>query len=103
MLTEVDTLKHDSNTSAYRSDYFMIEDYRASNLRMDINDYVIKNLDSNYLKFDQYTMYFYKESKVVNIDYINRFHKNSRYKAIEDEKPVLHYVWYNGKLHIYDF
>lgn len=43
-------------------------------------------------------MFFYKESKYANLDYIKQFPKNLKYKALQGEKPLVSYKWMGGNL-----
>lgn len=98
VLSEMDTIRHGQVWVASRIDYFIIEDYSGNNIRNFISDYIKKNIDSAFLRLDQYDAVFYAKSDKANIDYINSFPKNLRYKAIEDEKPLFTYTWFKGKL-----
>ena len=101
LLAEVDTIRHGEIISTYRSDYFLIENCSENFINIAIEKFVSKNLDSNFLKFNQYDMYFYEKTEKLSIEIIKSYPEGLRYKAIQDEKLIKHYTWYNGKLFKY--
>lgn len=95
MLTESGRSKYDSGFSTYRYDYYMVEHYQG---RADIYQYVVRHLDSSFLKLNRYDMTFYEKSSDVNIENIMSYPPNLRYKTILYQKPVVTYTWFNGSL-----
>jgi hypothetical protein len=94
ILTEVDSFKHDGRISTYRTDYFLI---KGNSINKDsIRLYVENNLDSSFLTYNQYDMQFYRESENLNLEKIKKY--NNKYKAVEGERPITIYSWFNGKL-----
>jgi len=94
MLTEIDSIIHDGRVSTYRTDYFLVKANSVNNDSLRI--FVDNHLDSDFLKYNQYDMKFYKESESLNLEAIKRF--KQKYKAVEDETPIITYSWFDGKL-----
>lgn len=98
MLTEFDTMKIEYKQASYRFDYYMIEGIDDNQIRQSIYDYVIKHIDSSFLRLDQYEMVFYRKSSNVNLENIMNTPENLRYKTVLYDKPVAEYIWFHGKL-----
>jgi hypothetical protein len=95
MMKEIDTLKHDGIVSTYRTDYYLVRG-KSKDIKRQTWSYISKNIDSSLLLFNQYDMKFYKESENLNLDIIANY--NEKYKAFIDEKPVVIYSWFNGRV-----
>ena len=102
MLNEVDTIIHNGDISVIsKIDYYLVENYNSEKSEAAISQFVASHLDSSCLNFDQYDMVFYEETQEMNVEFINKFPENLKYKAAIDKLPIKTYTWFSGRLVIH--
>lgn len=99
LLTEIDTVTTERNVQYNRSDYFIVFNYKKNDQSLAIIKKYMTEYSSNFSKeFDNYHIFFYKNSGMIDTNYIKSFPKGKSYKALLDETPLLEYQWYEGRL-----
>jgi len=82
-----------------RSDHFIVFNYAKNDKsRIAIEKYMSRYSNDFSKKFDNYHIYFYKNSSAADTNYIKSFPEGKSYKVLLDEAPLFEYQWYEGKL-----
>jgi hypothetical protein len=98
-LTETDSMYNTNNSlRIVRVDRFILSGNATRDVAKRKIDAFVKINQDFKVKYFQYEMYFYKESKHASLSYIHEYPGNLRYKALQDEEPICSYKWINGKL-----
>jgi hypothetical protein len=102
MLAISDTVKSSTGIQVTRLAFFLVDygDAEFKTVEKQISLFVNKNPDSNNVKLKAYNMIFYKKSAIMNLENINSYNKENRYKVLDYEKPIEMYNWFLGKLTI---
>lgn len=81
----------------FKNDFFLVKSYVAGKKSEDfIEEFVKANQDSSRQQYTQYTMIFYKESSITNIEHIS---KNPRdiYRYSMNHDLIFTFIWNDGE------
>lgn len=97
VVNRIDTVFANNKTFYYRQDYFLVKNYveNAENFAA-IEEYACENKGSNGSQYDEYSMLFYRMSRITNNKYIAKKRKQfDRYS--QDHDYICQYVWLKNK------
>jgi hypothetical protein len=81
----------------YRGDYYLVTGYEDTpEIEQKIDSFVCQHKDTNYLKYDQYGMIFYRKTNTTNDTYIEKYYPDhDGYDLTSDH--LYSYGWINGR------
>ena len=98
-LTDIDSFNVGHHTQINRDDNFIVYNFHQTKRdSLEIYKYARTYSDSFSKKYDNYRAIFYKESKFADTIYVKDFGTKYAYKALLDEKPLMEFQWWSGRL-----
>lgn len=99
ILVDTETVKVNGNVRHNRNDYFLFDGGvgRKDNTKAAVENFIYLHGD-NIKRYDNYHMLFYRKSKELNLQNIQEYHEDTRWKAFVEGKPVFDYFYQGGKL-----